>query len=90
MRLRETVGVAICLVYREALGALNTLELDETAERHARGSRGEAEHLRALFTVERLERAPEPNNDGIRARVAVVLCRRPPLVDVDVGSARDE
>ena len=90
MRLRETVGVSICLVYREALSPLDTLELDETPEGHARSSRGEAEDLRPLFAVERLERAPEPNNDGVRARVAVVLRRGPPLVDVDVGRARDE
>ena len=65
MRLRETVGVAVCLVYRETLSALDTLELDEAAERHPRSARREAEHLRPLLAVERLECTPEPDDDGI-------------------------
>lgn len=65
VRLRETVGVAVCFVYRETLSALDALELDEATERYARSTRREAEHLRPLLAVERLECAPEPNDDGI-------------------------
>ena len=65
VRLWETVGVAVCLVYREALSALDALELDEAAERHPRSARREAEHLRPLLAVEGLECAPEPNNNGV-------------------------
>ena len=90
MRLRKTVRVAIRFVDREPLGALHTLQLHETAQRHTRRSRRETEHFRPLFPRERLERTPEPDDDRIRARVPVVLRRRPPLIDVNVGCAGDE
>ena len=90
MRLRKTVRVAIRFVDREPLGALHTLQLHETAQRHTRRSRRETEHFRPLFPRERLERTPEPYDNRVGARVAVVLRRRPPLIDVDVGGTRDE
>ena len=65
MRRRKAVRVAIRLVYREALSALHALQLDEAPERDAGRARREAEHLRPLLPVERLERAPEPNDDRV-------------------------
>lgn len=90
MRLGETVCVAVRLVDREPLSALYALQVDEAVQRNTRRARREAEHLRSLLARERLQGAPEPHDDGVRACVAVVLGRGPPLVDVDVGGTRDE
>ena len=90
MGLRQAVDFTIRLVDGEPLRALDTLQFDEATERHSGGTGREAEDLRALLAVERLERTPEPDDDGVGAGVTVVLCRGAPLVDVDVGRSGDE
>ena len=90
MRLWETIGVAVRPMDGESLDTLDTLQVHEAAEGNTRSASREAEHLRPLFAVERLECAPPPYDDRVGARVAVVLRCGPPLVDVDVGRAGDE
>lgn len=75
---------------REPLHSLNALQVYEPFERHTRCTSCEAEHLRLLVTIERLERSPPPNDDRIRARIARVLCCRPPFIDVYVWGTRDK
>lgn len=75
---------------REPLNTLYALQIDEPAKRDARRARREAEHLGTLISRERLECAPPPDDDWVRGRVAVVLRRSAPLVDVNVRCARDE
>ena len=90
VRLRQAVNLSVRLVDGEPLDALDTLQLDEATERYSGRASREAEHLRALLAVERLQRTPEPDNDGVGARVAIVLCRSAPLVYVDIGRSRYE
>ena len=90
MRLRQAVNLAVGLVDREPLDTLDTLQVDEAAERHAGCARSEAEDLGSLLTVERLERSPPPDNDGVGAGVAVVLRRSAPFVYIDVRGSRDQ
>ena len=90
MRLRQAVHLSVGLVDREPLYTLDTLQVDEAAQRDTRRAGSEAENLRSLLAVEGLQRTPEPDNDGVGARVAVVFGRSAPLVNVDVGRAGDE
>ena len=74
----------------EPLDTLDTLQVNEAAQRDTRRSSREAEHLGAFFAVERLERPPEPNDHRVGTSVAVVLCCSSPLVNIDIRSTGDE
>ena len=90
MRLWETIGVAVRPMDGESLDTLDTLQLGEAAEGHSRGAGSEAQYLGPLFSVERLQSTPPPDDDWIRTRVAIVLGRSTPFVNIDIRSARDE
>jgi len=75
---------------RESLNSLHPLEIDEPIEGYTRSAGRKAQHLGPLFTIERLEGPPPPNNDGVRACVSVVLRRGSPLVNVNIRRPRNE
>ena len=87
MCLRQSVRVTIRPMNGESLDTLDTLQIHEASKGYTRRACGEAEDLRPLFTVERFECSPPPNDNGIRASVSVVLCSSTPFVYVDIGSA---
>lgn len=90
VRLWETIGVAVRPMDGESLDTLDTLELGEAAEGYSRGTSSEAQYLGPLFSVERLQSTPPPDDDWIRTRVSVVLSRSTPFVNIDIRSTRDE
>ena len=75
---------------RETLGTLDTLQLDESAQRYTGCARCEAENLGSFFTIEGLERSPPPNDNRIGACVAIVLGSSAPFVHVDVRGSGDQ
>lgn len=74
----------------EPLDTLYTLQLREAVEGDARSASSEAQNLGPLFSVERLQRTPPPDDDWVGTGVAVVLGRSTPLVDINVRSARNQ
>lgn len=90
VRLWETIGIAIRPMDREPLDTLHALQFRKAAEGYSRGTGSEAQYLRPLFSIEGLQRTPPPDDDGIGTRVAVVLGRGTPLVNIDVRSAGDQ
>ena len=52
MGLRKPIRITIGAMNRESLDSLDSLQIDETIERHTRGACRKAQHLCPLFTIE--------------------------------------
>mmetsp|Transcript_40760 Transcript_40760/g.70537 ORF Transcript_40760/g.70537 Transcript_40760/m.70537 type:complete len:364 (+) Transcript_40760:292-1383(+) len=73
MRRRKQASVAICLVDRKALRTAHSLQVRESTQWHLAGASDKLQERRALFSVEALERIPEPHNNLVTRAVLVVV-----------------
>lgn len=90
MRSGETVLVTIVSVNVEATDAIHALKFLEPVQRHLASSRNKLQQFGKLFLVKGSDSSPEPLHLRGRSCVVVVFCVASPVVNVNVGKARNQ
>lgn len=90
MRRRQSVFVAIVTVDVESVNTVHAFKLLEAIKWNLAGSCDELQQFGALFLVKRPQSSPEPLNLLRRWCVVVILCVALPVIDINIGEARNQ